>query len=59
MPEKQKSEKKAPKPLKRTPLPPPTKPIAKIGKRKKERILEEGSEVEMNREIWETRVDEK
>jgi hypothetical protein len=59
MPEKPKAEKKAPKPLKRTPLPPPTKPIAKIGKRKKERILEEWSEVEMNREIWETRVNEK
>lgn len=45
--------------LKKTPLPPPTKPIAKIGKRKKERILEEWSEVDMNREIWETRVNEK
>lgn len=45
--------------LKKTPLPPPTKPIAQIGKRKKERILEEWSEVDMNREIWETRVNEK
>lgn len=48
-------EKKKPKPLKKTPLKPPTKPISKIGKKRKDRILNEWSETDMNREIWNTR----
>lgn len=48
-------EKKTPKPLKRTPLPPPTKPIAQMGKKRKERILTDWSETDMNRNIWNTR----
>lgn len=56
MPEKKKPEKKEPKPLQRkTPLPRPTKPIAQIGKKKKARILEEGSEVDLFRKIWNER----
>ena len=51
----QKAPKKTPKPLKRSPLPPPTKPLAQMGKKRKERILTEGSETDMNREIWNTR----
>ncbi len=53
---KPKAEKAPPKPLQRkTPLPRPTKPIAQIGKKKKLRILEEGSEVELFRRIWNSR----
>ena len=54
-PKPQPKEKKKPKPLKRSPLPPPTKPLAQMGKKRKERILTEGSETDMNREIWNTR----
>lgn len=50
-----KTPKKAPKPLKRTPLPPPTKPIAQMGKKRKDRILNDGSETDMNLKIWNTR----
>jgi len=53
---KPKAEKAPPKPLQRkTPLPRPTKPIAQIGKKKKLRILEEGSEVDLFRRIWNSR----
>jgi hypothetical protein len=45
---KPEKEKKVTKPLKRT-------PIAPIGKKKKARILEEGSEVDLFRKIWNTR----
>lgn len=47
--------KKVPKPLKRTPLKPRTKPIAQIGKKRKERIENEGSEVDVFLDIWNTR----
>ena len=47
MPWKVKAEKKAPVPLKRTPLAP-------IGKKKKERLKNEWSEVDVFRERWET-----
>lgn len=54
---KPKAEKAPPKPLQRkTPLPRPTKPIAQIGKKKKLRILEEGSEVDLFRGIWMDRL---
>lgn len=53
MPWKAPKEKKPPKPLKRTPLPPPTKPIAKIGKRKKERISLYGTESDFFFCVWE------
>lgn len=49
------STKKEPKPLKRSPLPPSTKPIAKIGKRKIERIKNEGSETDIFMTIWNNR----
>lgn len=57
-PEKPQKESPPPKPkkeLKRTPLKPPKKPIAKIGKKRKERILSDWSETDMNRDIWNTR----
>ena len=51
----QTTEKKQPKPIKKTPLPPPTKPIAKMGKKRIERIKTEWSETDMNRKIWNNR----
>ena len=49
------SEKKQPKPIKRTHLPHPTKLIAKMGKKRIERIKNEWSETDMNRKIWNER----
>lgn len=49
-------EKKKPKPLKRIPLPPPTKPIAQIWKKKRERIDNGWSETDVFKKIWNSRL---
>lgn len=52
--EKVERPKKAPKPLKKTPLPPPTKPINQIWKRKTERA-KLGSQAECFSKVWKYR----